>query len=263
MPPPAAAPLHAQTTVVSYNIHGGIGTDGHFVPNRVAAVLDELAADIVALQEVETRATGFDMLQFLSTHGGHHAIPGPTLVRGDGDYGNALLTRHAPLRIRHIDLSVRGREPRGAIDALLACHAVEHGHFTLRVIATHLGLRPSERRWQVQRLLTSLAEAPTQPTLLLGDVNEWFLWGRPLRWLHAYFERAPHVATFPSRWPFLALDRIWTSPRAHLISVGRHATPLARMASDHLPLRAVLHLTAAEPAVANRTQTSRNARPRV
>ncbi|XQM38210.1 Endonuclease/exonuclease/phosphatase family protein [Cupriavidus sp. H19C3] len=245
MPPPAAAPLHAQATVASYNIHGGVGIDGHFVPNRIAGVLAELAADIIALQEVETRATGFDMLGFLSEHGGHHAVPGPTLVREDGDYGNALLTRHRPLRVRHIDLSVKGREPRGAIDAVLACHALEHGTFTLRVIATHLGLRPSERRWQVQRLLTALAEAPAQPTLLLGDVNEWFLWGRPLRWLHAYFERTPHVATFPSRWPFLALDRIWTSPRAHLVSVARHASPLARMASDHLPLRAVLHLTSA------------------
>ncbi|NYI00605.1 endonuclease/exonuclease/phosphatase family protein [Cupriavidus plantarum] len=246
-------PPHAHTTVASYNIHGGVGTDGHFVPNRIAGVLGELSADIVALQEVETRATGFDMLQFLSKHGGHHAIPGPTLVRADGDYGNALLTRYPPLRVRHIDLSVKGREPRGAIDALLSCRGEHDGldalgpdeRFTLRVIATHLGLRPSERRWQVQRLLTALAEMPAQPTLLLGDVNEWFLWGRPLRWLHAYFDRTPNVSTFPSRWPMLALDRIWTSPRAHLVSVERHATPLARVASDHLPLRAVLHLIAA------------------
>ncbi|CAG9167320.1 endonuclease/exonuclease/phosphatase family protein [Cupriavidus pampae] len=245
---PSSQPLQAHTTVVSYNIHGGIGTDGHFVPNRIAGVLAELSADIVALQEVETRATGFDMLQFLCLHSGHHAIPGPTLVRADGDYGNALLTRHRPLSVRHIDLSVKGREPRGAIDALLSCHAEDAGpneRFTLRVIATHLGLRPSERRWQVQRLLTALAETPAQPTMLLGDVNEWFLWGRPLRWLHAYFERTPHVSTFPSRWPVLALDRIWTSPRAHLVKVNRHATPLARIASDHLPLRAVLHLTGA------------------
>lgn len=242
--PPQTAGLHADIAVASYNIHGGIGTDGRFVPNRIGDVLRELGADLIALQEVETRATGFDMLRFLAGHSGLLAIPGPTLARADGDYGNALLTRYRPLLVRHIDLSVKGREPRGAIDTLLACDAIGHGTFALRVIATHLGLRPSERRWQVRRLLTALAEAPAQPTILLGDVNEWFLWGRPLRWLHAYFERTPHVSTFPSRRPLLALDRIWTSPRAHLVSVSSHRSPLARRASDHLPLLAQLRLTA-------------------
>ncbi|MGN5480119.1 endonuclease/exonuclease/phosphatase family protein [Cupriavidus basilensis] len=80
--------------MASYNIHGGVGTDGHFVPKRICEVLGELRADLVALQEVETRATGFDMLGFLAQHTGLHAIPGPTLVRDDGDYGNALLTRY-------------------------------------------------------------------------------------------------------------------------------------------------------------------------
>lgn len=236
--------LHADIAVASYNIHGGVGTDGHFVPKRIADVVTELRADLIALQEVESRTTGFDMLRFLAVHTGLHAIPGPTLVREDGDYGNGLLTRYQPLRIRHIDLSVKGHEPRGAIDAMLECNAVEHDTFALRVIATHLGLMPGERRWQVRRLLTALAEAPEQPTILLGDVNEWFLWGRPLRWLHAYFERTPHVSTFPSRWPFLALDRIWTSPRAHLVSVAGHRSALTRLASDHLPLLARLRLTA-------------------
>lgn len=236
-------PLHADIKVASYNIHGGIGTDGHFVPKRICEVINELRADMIALQEVETRGTGFDMLRFLSQHTGLHAIPGPTLVRDDGDYGNALLTRYPPASVRHIDLSVKGCEPRGAIDAQLECNAIESGTFALRVIATHLGLRPGERRWQVRRLLTALAEAPKQPTILLGDVNEWFLWGRPLRWLHAYFERTPHVSTFPSRAPFLALDRIWTSPRAHLVAVTSHRSPLSRLASDHLPLLARMRLT--------------------
>ncbi len=242
-PAPAVAARHAEIVVASYNIHGGVGTDGHFVPKRICEVLRELRADLVALQEVETRATGFDMLRYLSEHTGLHAIPGPTLVRDDGDYGNALLTRYPPISVRHIDLSVRGREPRGAIDAQLACNAIESGTFALRVIATHLGLIPSERRAQVRKLLTALAEVPAQPTILLGDVNEWFLWGRPLRWLHAYFERTPHVSTFPSRCPVLALDRIWTSPRAHLVAVASHRRPLARLASDHLPLLARMQLS--------------------
>jgi endonuclease/exonuclease/phosphatase family metal-dependent hydrolase len=46
------------------------------------------------------------------------------------------------------------------------------------------------------------------------------------------------VATFPSRLPVLALDRVWASPRAHLVSVSSHRSALARVASDHLPLMA-------------------------
>jgi endonuclease/exonuclease/phosphatase family metal-dependent hydrolase len=226
-------------TIASYNIHGGVGTDGHFVPRRIATVIEELGCDVVALQEVETRRTGFDMLGFLGERLACHAIPGPTLVSADGDYGNGLLTRLSPLEVRHIDLSVKGREPRGAIDAVLACPDPAsqcQGTMPLRVIATHLGLLPSERRFQVRKLLTSLAEHPGMPTVLLGDLNEWFLWGRPLRWLHAYFAPTPNVATFPSRAPFLALDRIWTSSHAHLTDIACHRSESARTASDHLPL---------------------------
>ncbi|WP_353189258.1 VTT domain-containing protein [Pandoraea pnomenusa] len=233
-----------ELTVASYNVHGGVGADGLHAPERVARVLDEIDADIVALQEVEANATGVGMLAQLAEARGMHVIPGPTLTRAGVDFGNAIVTRFAPVTVRHIDLSVTGREPRGAIDATLMWHDTHGREMQLRVIATHLGLRPGERREQVRRLLECLANQPRTATVLLGDVNEWFLWGRPLRWLHRYFERAPHVATFPSRWPLLALDRIWTSPRAHLGAVWRHASPLARRASDHLPLVAALRTTA-------------------
>ena len=82
--------------VASYNTHGGVGRDGHFVPKRIADVLKELDADIIALQEVESRATGFDMLRYLGEEIGFEAIAGPTLLRNGADYGNGLLTRFNP-----------------------------------------------------------------------------------------------------------------------------------------------------------------------
>ncbi|HSM22272.1 MAG TPA: endonuclease/exonuclease/phosphatase family protein, partial [Rubrivivax sp.] len=105
----------------------------------------------------------------------------------------------------------------------------------LRVIATHLGLRPAERRHQIETLLAGLGD-DTVPTVLMGDLNEWFLWGRPLRRLHRHFGATPAPSTFPARWPVLALDRIWVEPRARLLQLRRHRTALARQASDHLPL---------------------------
>ena len=85
-----------------------------------------------------------------------------------------------------------------------------------------------------------LEHETVHPTVLAGDVNEWYLWGRPLRWLHAHFGVTPALPTFPSRRPLLALDRVWTEPAAMLAFLSVHRSPLARIASDHLPLVARL-----------------------
>ena len=81
------------------------------------------------------------------------------------------------------------------------------------------------------------------PTLLMGDLNEWYLWGRPLRWLHSHFRERPMAPpTFPARRPVFALDRIWVAPAGSLRRLQRHTSPLARIASDHLPLVAEVEL---------------------
>jgi len=223
--------------VASYNVHRCVGGDGTFDPGRTLAVLRELDADAVALQELQWRpGDAIHLLQELAQELGYAALPGPTLLRPDGHYGNAVLTR---LPVRHtvsVDLSVPGREPRGALNALLETSAGP-----LRLVATHLGLRPYERRLQMRRLL-ALRRGHASAMVLLGDINEWFLWGRPLRWLRARFGRTPSPRSFPARWPLLALDRIWVEPRSSLRQLRAHASPLARAASDHLPLRAVLEL---------------------
>lgn len=218
--------------VATYNIHLGIGRDGRFLPQRILQVLGELQADVIALQEVQLGGTGFDMLKYLAEGTGYRAVAGPTLHHPvNGEYGNALLSKHATCSIRRIDLSVRGREPRGALDVELNCN-----NSPLRVIATHLGLRPAERRAQIRQLLSAFEEDEAMPTLLAGDLNEWFLWGRPSRWLHAYFKPTPAPKTFPAGRPVFALDRIWMRPRKFLRGLRVHDTPLARLASDHLPL---------------------------
>ena len=221
--------------IVSYNTHGAVGIDRRFAPDRIARVLGEIDADIIALQELELRASGFDMLAYLQSETGFHAIAGPTIRSTDRDFGNGLLSRFPIVSVDHVKLDVARREPRGAIDAVVDCSGA-----SLRVIATHLGLRPSERRDQVRRLLDTVRAGPSLPTVLLGDLNEWFLQGRPLRWLHEHFGESPAHATFPSPLPLLALDRIWSSPASLLRRVRVHRSRLARRASDHLPLVAKL-----------------------
>lgn len=223
--------------VATYNVHRAIGTDGRADPERILGVLRELDADVVALQEVEAHDEGADMLDWLGKQLGCTAVPGTTLKRHDGHFGNGLLSRCPVKEKRLTDLSWRGREPRGAITVDVDCSGRR-----LRVCATHLGLRPAERRDQVQQLLHLFRERPHDRAVLMGDLNEWFLWGRPLRRLHRHFLETPSLSTFPSRMPFLALDRIWTHPHSMLKRVQVHKTPLARRASDHLPLVATLEL---------------------
>jgi len=227
----------ATLRIASYNVHRAIGADRRTDPARILAVLREIDADVLALQEVEAHDEGADMLAWLGRQTGFHAIAGTTLLRHDGHFGNGLLTRCPVKDKRLCDLSWRGREPRGAIAADLDC-----GGLALRVVATHLGLRPAERRDQVTQLLHLFKERPHDRSVLLGDLNEWFLWGRPLRRLHRHFKQTPSVATFPARMPVLALDRIWTHPRTMLRRVTAHKSALSRAASDHLPLVATLDL---------------------
>ena len=225
--------------LASYNVHRAIGRDRRTDPGRILGVLREINADVYALQEVEAHDTGGDMLAWLAKELGAQAIAGTTLLRNDGHYGNGLLARcNCIVRSELVDLSWREREPRGAISADLDFGG---GH-VLKVVATHLGLRPAERREQVERLIQLFTWHEQERAVLMGDVNEWFLWGRPLKKLHQYFDRTPAVATFPSGKPVFALDRLWTHPASILKDVSAHVSALSRVASDHLPLVASIEL---------------------
>jgi len=218
--------------VATWNIHMGRGSDGRRDLERVARVIRGLDLDCIGLQEVDNRREAeADDLSRLAVATGMQAVAGPTMARPGGDYGNALLSRWTVTRIARHDLSVAGREPRGVLHA-----AVDWRGSSVEVAVTHLGLRPFERRRQVERLLALLPAERRRPLLLLGDFNEWLLWGRPLRWLHRRFGRAPAPATFPARWPLIRLDRILAAGPLRLLRVRAVGTKLTRAASDHLPV---------------------------
>jgi len=205
-------------SVASYNIHRCVGVDGRRDPLRIAQVIRELDADIVGLQEVHSRVTEDEQahqLDFLADATGLRAIPGHTLYRHDGHYGNALLTNATILVGRPFDLSVPGHEPRGVIDA-----EIDIAGENLRVIVTHLGLWPAERRLQVKRLLTILDEEPSRLIVMLGDINEWLPRARSLRWLQAYFGGAPAPRTARGR-PGRFTGRRGAGPHQGLFAPGR------------------------------------------
>ena len=228
--------------VVSYNVHGCVGRDRQRDVPRIARILRELDADVIALQELACPGEGQGPVDVLSELTGLPAIWTPTHQRGGTLYGNALLTRLPVLQQQVLDLSFADHEPRSALDVLLAA---DDAALRIRVIATHLGLRPAERRHQVRKLLDLAAHAPDTITLLLGDINEWWIHGRPLQWLHAHFGRSPSPRTFPAFFPMFSLDRIWVHPPELLSHAKAHSTVQTRAASDHLPIVAQLALETA------------------
>lgn len=225
--------------IASYNVHGFIGTDGRRDVGRVVAVLRSLDAQVIALQEVifaEGEGGTPEPVEILAELSGFHAVSAP-IERHGLPFGNLLLSKLPVLTNRRICLAYPHCEPRTALEVVL-----ETGRRPLRIVATHLGLKPGERRFQVRRILEHVAGDEQSVTVLLGDFNEWFLTGRPLRWLHARFGRGPAVRTYPSRFPLFALDRIWVHPRESLARFGAHVSAEARYASDHLPVVAQIRV---------------------
>ena len=223
-------------SVASYNIHRFVGIDGRFDPDRIGRVLGELRSDIIGLQEIDSEYyRKGDHAARLSRMTGLDVILGPTRRNENGHFGNALLTSHTVMEIRRIDLSVYGRTPRGAIDIDLLVKGE-----SIRVIVAHLGLSPRERRKQVRRLLDIFCAERDRMEIMLGDFNAWGPVGRPMHWIHGVFGKPPVLKTFPSFMPILPLDRIWIRPLDALVSVSTHKTELSRMASDHLPVKALI-----------------------
>ncbi len=218
----------ARLRIATWNVHSCIGIDGRHSPDRVRRLTRSIGADIVALQEVDSRVNGRDGFEELGDALGPANAHCRTLKTPDGDYGHMLLSRW-PIRTWRIrDISVQGREPRSVIDA---CIDIRQGG--LRVLATHLGLGRRERSRQV-RMVSRLLDQSDLPTILLGDFNEATRFGPASRAFGNRLASAGLRRTFPSQRPLLPLDRIWVSAP---MAVDRSWAPRQmRHASDHLPL---------------------------
>ena len=224
----------APVRVATYNVHGCVGRDGIFAPERIARVIAEIDADVVALQEMAsgTDADPHAARELLGGEFGGQAVWAPTLDRGAWDFGNMLLSRWPVVSSALIDLALVRREPRNAISARLSAP-----FGTFHVVATHLGLKADERNEQAVRLRQTVSESPVgEPVVMMGDLNAWHPFSHLLRTLRPVLTQPEAVATFPARWPLLALDRILLRMPGGRGTVHRHASALARVASDHLPL---------------------------
>ena len=220
--------------IATWNVHACVGRDKRFDPERVANVIVELDADIVALQEfaypasvaLESRTPAV-----LTTLDRYTCALGPTRSTLTECFGNALFTRHPFREVHRIDLSMASREPRGALAA-----TIDVGGRLVHVLAAHLGLRLHERRFQVRQILDYLDSVRGTLFVVLGDFNAWLPGRSVVHLLDRRLGRPPRAPSYPVRWPLVSLDRIWVHPSRALRRIFSHRTAAARVASDHLPV---------------------------
>ena len=236
--------------VATYNVHRCRGLDGRVRPDRIARVLAELGADVMALQEVRGGTGGrpaVDQAAFLAEALGVGMFFSPTRKLGGHPYGNAVLSRLPAAHMAHHDLSVEGLEPRG-------CQHVDvtFGSTLVHVFNVHLGTGFLERRRQGVRLVSDailLSGRFAGPRLVLGDFNEWApgLTTRLLRGHLRSVDVQAHLQrrrTYPGLLPLVHLDHIYHDEGLELVSLKLHRTKLTLLASDHLPLVAEFAIVA-------------------
>ncbi len=235
--------------IATYNTHKCRGMDGRIRPHRVGQVLQELDADVIALQEIMSLAGGRreqNQAQFLADSVGLDYRMGETRQYRGAAYGNVILTRFPIRDVEAYDLTASRREARGC----LRCDLEVAPGKIIHVFNIHLGTGYLERRKQAKLLVSRqvlLSPKLKHPRLILGDFNEWTR-GLVSRMLAQRFESVDiqlHLnrrKTYPGVLPIMHLDHMYFDRHLALEEFLLHRSRMALMASDHLPLVAHFRL---------------------
>jgi endonuclease/exonuclease/phosphatase family metal-dependent hydrolase len=241
-------------TFASYNMHKAVGLDGRRDPHRILRVLQEIDADVVALQEADRRIGGRGSTvphELIDSHGLYEPVHLGVRhkrafekarkhtdrllnvnTRNIGWHGNAILVKQHVGVLDCAALDLPTLEPRGAVIAELMIE-----DRPLRVVGMHLDLSGLWRKRQLRAILDAIAARPNKmPTVLMGDTNEWRIAAGCLNDLGGEFRIAPTGPSFHARHPVAALDRIIVHNDLNIEAAGVHTSAAARRASDHLPI---------------------------
>jgi endonuclease/exonuclease/phosphatase family metal-dependent hydrolase len=236
---------HVDLRIATYNIHRCRGMDRRTAPLRIAEVLREIDADVIALQEViGAGPAGAGQAEEIGAALGMGWVMTAVRHLRRHLFGNVVLSRFPIAHHSQYDLSWRTCEPRACqrADLELGQNRVLH------VYNVHLGTAVLERRYQAPRLASYVHDHRIKgPKIILGDFNEWMR-GLATRTLSSLFESIdihPHLKrrrTYPGIFPVVHLDHIYYEGDVEVRSVELPRNRKALIASDHLPLVANLRI---------------------
>jgi endonuclease/exonuclease/phosphatase family metal-dependent hydrolase len=237
-------------TVGSYNVHWGRrpGAPDRGEPYDVVAACRRLDVDVLALQEVWRPDGGPSVAEEVAADLGyvvHQVWTARAVVKprcqvvsrtagtdGDGDWGQALLTRVPTTEVTQHQLSGFLFD---ATDRVVLKTDVDLEGKRLTICASHLPhfehMSPL-LRWRLRSVLPS----PEEPAVLMGDFNMWRWVARFVvpRWVDTV-----RGATWPAhRVPVFQIDHLLATKPV----VATDAEVVHTGESDHLPIRARLSL---------------------
>lgn len=242
--------------IATYNIHKGLS---HFkrrvVLHELRERLRELDSDIVFLQEVQGEHTHHaeryhnypdgSQHEFIAEAIWPHSVYGKNSVYEAGHHGNAILSRFPILQSLNTDVSAHRFESRGLLHCVIGLAEQERVH----CLCVHFGLFARSRRAQIKALIEYVGkEIPIDaPLIIAGDFNDWRnqlsknLSGE--LGIHDVFHlhHGNPAYSYPSRVPFLRLDRIYVRGFSVLQSSVHTGGEWLRL-SDHAALSAKLKL---------------------
>ena len=250
----ASGNKEVKAKVMTYNIHAGIGMDGHYNLSRIADEIRASRADIIALQEVDvhwgSRSNYDDMINELAEELNMFYYFAPIydfdpLLENEPrrQYGVGVLSKFPILKAKNHSitrLSTQDPNPLpalapGFLEVLLNVKGAK-----LSFYVTHLDFRPDPtvRQMQVADMLQIISSSKNAK-LLAGDMN-----ASPnapeLSPLFSRFKDAWSTTnsepgyTFPADNPINRIDYILTSPQINV----KQTNVLSTLASDHLPVLA-------------------------
>ncbi|HEX5645155.1 MAG TPA: endonuclease/exonuclease/phosphatase family protein [Erythrobacter sp.] len=222
-----------ELTFASYNIHKAVGADGRRDPDRIIAVLRELDADVIALQEADRRfgQRASVLPRALLDDTPWRPLDVSERPRSLGWHGNALLVRRHIACAMAEPLPLPTLEPRGAVAAELALDGR-----AFRILGAHLDISGLRRRDQLKSMLRYCARGARLPTVIMGDFNQWGRLTGAMRAFGVAWQQITPGPSYPARHPIAPLDRIVATPDWDCLGGGVHHSAQAVQASDHLPV---------------------------
>ena len=226
-------PNEQSVRVLAYNIKHGRGNDGKVDLERVARVMRRLNPDVVALQEIDNKASrsgNVDEAKRLSELTGlHHHAFGRFMDFQGGGYGMAIVSRYPLKDVTDLRLP-DGVEPRTSLVATVATPS------PFRLASVHFYATEKQRLDQAKALLEFLNERRGLPCVIAGDFNS-----KPNSPVLELFDdwkvpdKGDDPFTFSSDKPRVEIDFIMHRPKA-AFQVREIDVIDEPVASDHRPV---------------------------